>query len=115
MTGEIHQGNEVVTTGREVRMMSSSVSGPEAADLSLVDVPRRAFLKSVGVAAITLPVFACSRPKVPQAKHEESHMEINRAGSQPSAKGPADWFTGTVRIDPLFSVHEPARAAATSV
>ena len=29
-------------------------------------------------------------------------MEIKRNGSQPSAKGPADWFTGTVRIDPLF-------------
>ena len=34
-------------------------------------------------------------------------MEIKRAGSQPSAKGPADWFTGTVRIDPLFKA--PAR------
>ena len=29
-------------------------------------------------------------------------MEIKRVGSQPSSKGPADWFTGTVRIDPLF-------------
>ena len=42
-------------------------------------------------------------------------MEINRNGSQPSAKGPADWFTGTVRIDPLFSVTDPARAAGASV
>jgi quercetin dioxygenase-like cupin family protein len=33
---------------------------------------------------------------------EEQTVEIKRAGSQPSAKGPADWFTGTVRIDPLF-------------
>ena len=30
-------------------------------------------------------------------------MEIRRVGTQPSAKGPAEWFTGTVRIDPLFS------------
>jgi quercetin dioxygenase-like cupin family protein len=30
-------------------------------------------------------------------------MDIIRNGSQPSAKGPADWFTGTVRIDPLFA------------
>jgi hypothetical protein len=29
-------------------------------------------------------------------------MEMKRSGSQPSAKGPAEWFTGTVRIDPLF-------------
>lgn len=38
-------------------------------------------------------------------------MDIKRAGSKPSAKGPADWFTGTVRIDPLFDAHAPARAA----
>ncbi|MBB4637797.1 cupin domain-containing protein [Longimicrobium terrae] len=42
-------------------------------------------------------------------------MEIKRAGSQPSAKGPADWFTGTVRIDPLFAASEPARAAGNAV
>jgi quercetin dioxygenase-like cupin family protein len=42
-------------------------------------------------------------------------MEIRRAGSQPSGKGPADWFTGTVRIDPLFPVAAPARAAGNTV
>lgn len=42
-------------------------------------------------------------------------MEIKRAGSQASGKGPADWFTGTVRIDPLFQVNAPARTAAASV
>jgi len=36
-------------------------------------------------------------------------MNIQRAGSQPSAKGPADWFTGTVRVDPLFTAPDPAR------
>ena len=36
-------------------------------------------------------------------------MEIRRAGSQPSGKGPADYFTGTVRIGPLFEAPEPAR------
>jgi quercetin dioxygenase-like cupin family protein len=35
-------------------------------------------------------------------------MEIKRNGSQPSAKGPANWFTGTVRIDPLFQAPDPA-------
>ncbi len=34
-----------------------------------------------------------------------SKMEIKRAGSQPSTKGPSDWFTGTVRVDPLFQPH----------
>ncbi len=42
-------------------------------------------------------------------------MYITRAGMQPSAKGPADWFTGTVRIDALFGTHEPARAASAAV
>ncbi len=42
-------------------------------------------------------------------------MEIKRAGSQPSSKGPADWFTGTVRIDPLFGPPEPARVAMALV
>jgi quercetin dioxygenase-like cupin family protein len=42
-------------------------------------------------------------------------MDIRPVGSQPSGKGPADWFTGTVRIDPLFQAPEPARAAGASV
>jgi quercetin dioxygenase-like cupin family protein len=42
-------------------------------------------------------------------------MDITRAGSQPSGKGPADWFTGIVRIDPLFAVAAPSRAAANTV
>src|SRR5579872_1143447 len=44
-----------------------------------------------------------------------SNMEIKRAGSQSSAKGPADWFTGTVRIDPLFQAPDPAFVQAASV
>jgi quercetin dioxygenase-like cupin family protein len=42
-------------------------------------------------------------------------MDIKRSGSQPSGKGPADWFTGAVRIDPLFPVTAPARAAGNTV
>ena len=42
-------------------------------------------------------------------------MKIHRAGSQPSARGPADWFTGTVRIDPLFAVDAPSAMAANFV
>ncbi|GAB3625947.1 cupin [Pandoraea terrae] len=42
-------------------------------------------------------------------------MEIKRCGSQPSGNGPAEWFTGTVRVDPLFQVNDPARASAASV
>lgn len=42
-------------------------------------------------------------------------MEIRRSGAQPSGKGPAEWFTGTVRIDPLFNPPEPARVAGSLV
>jgi len=42
-------------------------------------------------------------------------MEIKRNGSEPSGKGPADWFTGTVRIDLLFKAPAPARVAGASV
>lgn len=42
-------------------------------------------------------------------------MNILRAGSRPSAKGPSDWFTGAVRIDPLFPVEAPSRVAANAV
>ncbi len=42
-------------------------------------------------------------------------MEIKRIGSQPSNKGPAEWFSGTVRIDPLFQVKAPARVSGASV
>ena len=42
-------------------------------------------------------------------------MKIQRVGSQPSAVGPADWFTGTVRIDALFGATAPARAAGNAV
>ena len=42
-------------------------------------------------------------------------MDIKRAGSQPSSRGPEDWSTGTVRIDPLFQANESARAAGAVV
>jgi quercetin dioxygenase-like cupin family protein len=42
-------------------------------------------------------------------------MQIKRTGSQPSRQGPAEWFTGKVRIDPLVEPTDPARAVANSV
>ena len=42
-------------------------------------------------------------------------MEIKRSGSQPSMKGPAEWFTGTVRIDPLFAEADPSRVSGALV
>ena len=42
-------------------------------------------------------------------------MDIKRSGSQPSGKGPDDYFTGTVRVDPMFQASAPARAHGVSV
>ena len=42
-------------------------------------------------------------------------MNIKRIGSQPSAKGPEDWFTGTVRLDMPFQTEEPARISGATV
>jgi len=42
-------------------------------------------------------------------------MEIKRSGSRPSGKGPAEYFTGIVRTDPVFEAHDPARALGVSV
>jgi quercetin dioxygenase-like cupin family protein len=42
-------------------------------------------------------------------------MNITRSGSQPSRKGPHEYFTGTVRIDPMFEAADPARAVGASV
>ena len=42
-------------------------------------------------------------------------MDIKPSGSQPSAKGPAEYFTGYVRVDPLFEAPDPARARGASV
>jgi quercetin dioxygenase-like cupin family protein len=42
-------------------------------------------------------------------------MEIKKCGSRPSARGPEEYFTGTVRVDPLFEAPDPARARSASV
>jgi quercetin dioxygenase-like cupin family protein len=42
-------------------------------------------------------------------------MEITKAGSQASTRGPSEWFTGSVRIDPLFQTPHPAQVQGASV
>ena len=76
-------------------------------------VQRRSFLKMVGGAVVGIPAIARAQSRT--IRRKEFDMEITRAGSQPSTKGPSDSFDGTVRIDLLFQPKEPARAAAASV
>jgi quercetin dioxygenase-like cupin family protein len=76
---------------------------------------RRRSLDIGGGIAIAFPGMIRARTNRAPTQQTESNMEIKRIGSQPSAKGSADWFTGTVRIDPLFQAHAPARAVGNTV
>jgi quercetin dioxygenase-like cupin family protein len=76
--------------------------------------PRRSFLKLAG-AALALPAAWGARAESPPMKKKESGVEIKGAGSQPSTKGPAEYFTGTVRVDPQSAAHAPSRTVVGSV
>jgi quercetin dioxygenase-like cupin family protein len=78
---------------------------------------RNAFLAVGGVVALAAGrgrSEADERPSVP-TEQRKAIMEIKRNGSRSSAKGPAEWFSGSVRIDPLFQAPEPAHGFGASV
>jgi len=79
-------------------------------------MPDRRTVSALGLGALCwnlLPglASASSRP----TSSREKAMILKRAGSQPSQKGSADWFTGQVRLDPLHTAQAPARVSAASV
>ena len=78
-------------------------------------MPDRRHFLAAGLGLAAAPWLTLVAAGTTLTEHQEVHMEIKRIGTEPSKKGPADWFTGTVRIDPLFQVHAPARAAGASV
>src|SRR5205814_9367739 len=82
--------------------------------VSQMIVSRRKVMGTIGVALLGLPAMVRGQITT-EFKRREFDMKITRAGSQPSTKGPADWFTGTVRIDPLFQTDAPARAQGATV
>jgi quercetin dioxygenase-like cupin family protein len=80
----------------------------------IMTVSRRSLLKATG-ALLATPVLLRGQVDAHSTQTPQINMEIKRVGSQPSSQGPADWFTGTVRIDPLFQANAPARAIGASV
>lgn len=76
-------------------------------------VTRRAAL--IGGAAAAIGVRRALAAEAQKEPDMDIDIDIKRNGSRPSQKGPADWFTGTVRIDPLFQAPDPARVAAGQV
>jgi quercetin dioxygenase-like cupin family protein len=76
---------------------------------------RRTFLKTTGAAALAIPAIFRAQANAASIQRKDINMEIKRIGSQPSSKGPAEWFTGMVRVDPLFEAPAPARVRGASV
>jgi len=72
---------------------------------------RRGFLKTAGAAAVAFTSLSSAQPNL----QPRTTMRITRNGSQPSGKGPEEYFTGTVRIDPLFQPEAPARTMGANV
>ena len=70
---------------------------------------------AVAATVLTFPAILRGQTTTSAIQRKELDMEIKRVGTQASTKGPADWFTGTVRIDPLFQANAPARAGGASV
>lgn len=79
---------------------------------------RRDFIKATGAAltALTsLPALLLAQENPATSPQYPPNMKITRIGSQASVKGPDEWFTGTVRIDPLFQPGVPGGTGAASV
>jgi len=80
-------------------------------------ITRRHMLAAAGGFAVAAagPAAAETPAQAVPTERRNAIMEIKRNGSRPSGKGPADYFTGTVRVDPLFEAPEPARVRGASV
>lgn len=72
-------------------------------------------LASVGGRGVrTLPAMESAAPE-PAAVQDTQHVAVTRNGARPSQRGPAETFTGTVRVDPLFDPNDASRAGAAFV
>jgi quercetin dioxygenase-like cupin family protein len=78
-------------------------------------ISRRSFLKTGAIALSTIGAASGSAAPSVASSEDLRKISITRSGSQPSRKGPAEYFTGSVRIDPLFQANDPARAFVASV
>jgi quercetin dioxygenase-like cupin family protein len=91
------------------KLMASSHSG------DVMITRRRMLVASGGLASIAVAKPTAAETPAVQTKGRSATMEITRLGSQASRVGSNEYFTGVVRIDALFPVHEPSRVSAGSV
>jgi quercetin dioxygenase-like cupin family protein len=75
-------------------------------------ITRRTALRTASGALIAIIARGIAAAETAQRRMT---MEIKRSGSEASRKGPAEWFTGAVRVDPLFQAPEPARVTGGHV
>ncbi len=76
---------------------------------------RRRFLTTAAAGALTIPGILRGETARAATPSNKLPMKIQRIGSQPSSKGPADWFTGSVRVDMLFPAEVPPWVSAANV
>ena len=85
-------------------------------DSTGLELTRRHLLRLVGGVAVLVgyqPAFA--QQPMQQSTERRTAMKIERNGSRPSTKGPQDYFSGSVRVEPVFQVGDPMRLNAGSV
>ena len=96
--------------------LSSQTRADEARALVTIGMQtRRCILAVTGLAALAAAKAAGAQAPPAETKESKITMEITRSGSQPSTKGPPEYFTGSVRVDPLFRPHDPARTSGAYV
>jgi quercetin dioxygenase-like cupin family protein len=78
-------------------------------------ITRRRILAGTGGIAALAAAGAAAQGANDPTQARSGTVQITRSGSQPSRKGPAEWFTGAVRVDPLFQAPDPARVSGASV
>ncbi len=81
----------------------------------IFDIGRRLVRTAAGAAAVTLSLLASGSVVAQQAPDRSQTITITRSGSQPSREGPAETFTGSVRVDPLFAATSPSRTSGALV
>jgi len=74
-------------------------------------VPIVTEMKFLAVMVMSFFLLALTQANLAMAALESGAITITRSGSQPSSKGPAEYFTGSVRIDPLFKANDPSRTS----
>jgi quercetin dioxygenase-like cupin family protein len=105
--------------GRDAHAPPAVISKPMQANRpgELMITRRRMLAATGGLAALAAagPAAAEMPTLTVPANRRNGTMEIKRSGSQPSRKAPAEYFTGAVRVDPLFQAPDPARVTGSSV